>query len=255
MTIRDAHPAGAVRPWTHAEAPPLAQAAYDRFATLVEQLSEEEWALPTDCPDWTVRDLVGHMVGAMRSAAAPREFLSQYREISRRHAEVGGDQTDVMTAVQVDRTGSITTAEITAECRALVGPATVGRRRTPALLRRFVRFPVQVGEQVETWTLGYLVDTILTRDAWMHAVDLARATGRSLPLTAEIDGRVVADVVREWGERHGQPYALHLTGPAGGRFSSGHAGVPPLELDAVEFCRLVSGRGQRTGLLATAVPF
>lgn len=255
MTIRDAALAGTGRPWTHAEAPTLAQAAYDRFATLVEQLSEEEWALPTDCPDWTVRDLVGHMVGAMRSAASPRELLSQYREIARRHAEVGGDQTDVMTAVQVRRTSSLTTAEITAECRALVGPATVGRRRTPALLRRFVRFPVQVGEEVESWTLGYLVDTILTRDAWMHAVDLARATGRSLPLSAEIDGRIVADVVREWGGRHRRPYDLRLTGLAGGRYSSGHSDEPRLEVDAVEFCRLVSGRGEGTGLLATAVPF
>ena len=38
---------------------------------------------------------------------------------------------------------------------------------------------------------------ILTRDTWMHRVDISRATGRDLVLTAEHDGRIVADVVDE----------------------------------------------------------
>jgi len=55
-------------------------------------------------------------------------------------------------------------------------------------------------------------------------------------------------------QRHGQPYSLHVTGPAGGRWSSG-AGTPDLELDGVEFCLLVSGRGRGDGLLTVLVPF
>ena len=51
----------------------------------------------------------------------------------------------------------------------------------------------------ETWRMGYLVDIILTRDTWMHRVDIARATGRPMELTAEHDGRIVADVVRRVG--------------------------------------------------------
>ncbi|MDX1382582.1 MAG: hypothetical protein R3190_03005, partial [Thermoanaerobaculia bacterium] len=43
-----------------------------------------------------------------------------------------------------------------------------------------------------------LFDTILTRDTWMHRTDLAEATGRPLELTADHDGRIVADVVAEW---------------------------------------------------------
>ncbi len=64
--------------------------------------------------------------------------------------------------------------------------------------------------------MGYLLDVILTRDPWMHRVDIARATGRDLVLTPEHDGRIVADVVAEWARRHGQPFTLTLTGPAGG---------------------------------------
>jgi hypothetical protein len=47
---------------------------------------------------------------------------------------------------------------------------------------------------------------------------------------------------------------LVLTGPAGGRWSFGSGG-PELELDAVEFCRLVSGRGRGEGLFGVEVPF
>ena len=36
----------------------------------------------------------------------------------------------------------------------------------------------------ERWTFGYLIDVILTRDTWMHRVDLARAAGLPLVLTA-----------------------------------------------------------------------
>jgi hypothetical protein len=65
---------------------------------------------------------------------------------------------------------------------------------------------------------------------------------------------LVADVVAEWAERHESPYRLRLTGPAGGTWSAGDDG-PELELEATEFCLLISGRGTGTGLLAEQVPF
>ncbi len=73
-------------------------------------------------------------------------------------------------------------------------------------------------------------------------------------LTADHDGVIVADVVAEWATRHRQPFTLHLTGPAGGTWVSGEGG-PLIETDAVEFCRVLSGRGHGDGLLATQVPF
>jgi hypothetical protein len=107
---------------------------------------------------------------------------------------------------------------------------------------------------VEKWRLGYLIDLIYLRDIWMHRVDTAAATGAELVLTPEHDGRIVADVVAEWARRHGQPFTLQLTGPAGGTFSAGGGGEPTV-IDAVEFCCLLAGRGTPTGLFATIVPF
>ncbi len=95
---------------------------------------------------------------------------------------------------------------------------------------------------------------ILTRDTWMHRIDLARAVGADLDLDGLHDGRIVADVAAEWARRHGRPCTLTLTGPAGGTYTIGTNGQA-LELDAVEFCRILSGRADGDGLLAQDVPF
>lgn len=74
------------------------------------------------------------------------------------------------------------------------------------------------------------------------------------PFSSAHDGRIVADVVKEWARRHGRPFTLVLTGPAGGEYTQGD-GDEHIELDAIEFCRALSGRGTGTGLLIQTVPF
>jgi hypothetical protein len=91
-------------------------------------------------------------------------------------------------------------------------------------------------------------------------MDICRATGREPVLTPDHDGLLVADVVEEWADRHGRPYHLRLTGPAGGSFSRGQGqDGPELNLDAVDFCRVLSGRRAHQPmtheLLDVAVPF
>lgn len=106
----------------------------------------------------------------------------------------------------------------------------------------------------EWWSFGYLTDTIMTRDPWMHRVDLSRATGVRLTLTGEHDAVIVADVAAEWAQRHKQPVQLRLTGPAGGSWRVASGGED-IEMDAIEFCRTVSGRQKGDGLLSVLVPF
>src|SRR5262249_59869373 len=73
-------------------------------------------------------------------------------------------------------------------------------------------------------------------------------------LTTGHDRRIVADVVRDWASGHGRPFTLTLIRPAGGTYQSPLA-PPPIELEATEFCRILSGRGADPGLLAHRILF
>jgi len=91
----------------------------------------------------------------------------------------------------------------------------------------------------------------------MHRLDLARATDTPLHLTADHDGTIVADVVTEWAGRHGQDFALTLTGPAGGSWVNGENGSA-VTLDAIEFCRAVARRPAGIALddlMNTEIPY
>jgi uncharacterized protein (TIGR03083 family) len=229
----------------------LAATEYQRFGGMLRALEPGDWTKPTECPGWDVRAMASHVLGEVEMAASIRENSRQLKLARRR----GGVFIDALTGLQVDERQHMTPEQIAARFAARAPKAARGRRRAPGFIRRRVMPELQqVSGSDETWTLGYLIDIILTRDPWMHRADIARATGAGHILTAEHDGVIVADIVAEWAARHGQPFTLRLTGPAGGAWSSGEDG-PLIETDAVEFCRILSGRGQADGLLATQVPF
>lgn len=192
-----------------------------------------------------------HNLGMAEMVVSMGEYVRQNAAAGRR----GGVFIDALTALQVRERASLAPAEIVERYAATVPRAAHGRRRRAAQLGRL---PIPVAQPLngtaERWMFGFLFDTILTRDTWMHRVDTAQATGRPLTLTSDHDGVLVADIVAEWAQRHGRPYALTLTSPAGGTWSSG-AGGPAFELDAVAFCRTVSRRIPGEGLLGTEVPF
>ncbi|HZV26578.1 MAG TPA: maleylpyruvate isomerase family mycothiol-dependent enzyme [Acidothermaceae bacterium] len=229
----------------------LAEREYDQFASMLGTLAPEDWSRPTDCPGWDVRAMASHVLGMAEMAASVPKGLSQARRAKRR----GGVFIDALTALQVEARTHMSAQQVVDRLR-VVGPkAARARRRIPSVIRnRRLPIPQPVGEHDEDWMIGYLTDTILTRDTWMHRIDITRATNRPMQLSASHDGKLTADVVKEWAARHGQPCELHLTGAAGGRWSFGTDG-PSMELDAIEFNRTVSGREQGTNLLQTAVPF
>ena len=74
-----------------------------------------------------------------------------------------------------------------------------------------------------------------------------------MELTADHDGRLVADIVGEWASLHGDPFDLVLNGAAGGTFSQGTNGER-VEIDAITFIRILSGRLPGTGVLAHPLP-
>lgn len=248
-------------PLTRSEAMRLQATELERTLTMLGTLDEADWATQTECPDWDVRRMYLHVLGACQAGASMRENIHQMRAGKRYQKTDGGPLEAGLSAVQVAERIDLSPAELV-ERLAEVAPVTVAKRSSmPSLLRR-ARMKVD-GPVVEKWSLGYLIDTIYLRDLWMHRVDTSVATGRPLDLTADHDGRIVADVVAEWARRHGQPFTLNLTGDAGGTFSSdgssshdgNHEPSETLELDAVEFCRTLAGRADSDGLLATIVPF
>ena len=230
----------------------LAAEEYARVVRQWQALPPEAWSEPTCNTGWDVTDLARHVVGMTHMAASLREQLSQMRE-----AKKGtGIFIDNLTALQVARHSDAGPKEL-GERMAKLGPkAARARRRTPSLVRSRrmpMDQPVAPG-QTEAWTFGYLIDTILTRDPWMHRTDIARACDVPLELTADHDGVLVSNIVQDWASRHVESYELVLTGPAGGRWSRGNGGER-LEIDAIEFCRILSGRGEGSGLLGVRVPF
>ena len=222
---------------------------YRRLGALLDELSDDEWRMPTDCSEWNVQQMVAHLVGAAEAGASIRELVHQAR-LGRR-LRPGEPGVDGMNAVQVEERADARPDQLRREL-AVTGARAVRRRtRLPAAVRSM---PMPFGPPLGTRPLGYLMDRIYTRDAWMHRIDLCRAVDGELELTVEHDGRIVADIVDEWARGHRKPYTLLLTGEAGGRWSVGEDGEQ-LELDGVEFCRIVSGRAPGEGLLAHPVPF
>jgi uncharacterized protein (TIGR03083 family) len=239
-------------PLGHREAMGLAETEFARFGGQLRNLATEDWTRPTVCTLWDVRAMATHVLGMAEAQASLRQFAHDFRVASKR---TDGKMIDAMTAAQVGERSSMTPAAIIDRFTAVAPKAVKARRRTPAPVRWGVRMKQDPPFDAERWRFGYLVDTVFTRDTWMHRLDISRATGQVMVLTAEHDGRLIADVVTEWARRHGQPFTLALTGPAGGSWQVGGDGGEHLEADALDFCWVVGSRQRGTGLLATEVPF
>jgi len=239
-----------ITPLRRPEAPLVAATENQRFVELMRGLTPDDWAKSTDCPGWDVHTIAGHVLGSMEAWVSVRELVHVMRAAKK--AAGTGPFVDGLTAVQIRDRAELTTKQLLERMERAAVRSARRRGRLPAPLRK-ATIEGNVGPVPETWRLGYLVDVILTRDTWMHRVDVCRATGREMVLTAEHDGRIVADIVAEWARRHGQPCTLTLEGPAGGVYTSGPG--EQITVDAVEFCRILSGRGTGTGLLLQEVPF
>lgn len=235
----------------HDEAMLLAETEFDRTLDLLQQLGSEEWQMQTACALWDVRALVSHVLGMAEAQGSLRQFVHDFRAASKRSA---GPMIDAMSATQVKERAELTPAQLIGRLAGVAPAAVRARRATPAPIRWAVRMKQDPPFQAEHWKYGFLVDTIFTRDTWMHRLDVARATGRQMVLDPQHDARLIADVAAEWARRHRQPFVLILTGPAGGQWRSGSSGEH-ITLDALDFVWTLSGRARGTGLMATRVPF
>lgn len=248
-----------IPPITRKEARHLATTEYARLVEQLRMLSPSDWEKPTECPMWDVRAMAGHSLGMMSDFTSLRSVMRRMSAATKTAKKTGQPLVDAMTAMQVADNASLSTDDLISRI-AEIGPRAARWRTRANKVLRSMPMKEEVAGKPETWRMSYLFDTILTRDPWMHRVDISQATGHELMLTTDHDARIIADVVAEWARRHGKPFTLTLTGPVGGEFVGGEfvAGDSQGEqitIDAVEFCRVLSNRAQGQGLLTQEVPF
>ena len=233
------------------EARVLAEEEFRRFAELMGSLSADEWAVPTDCTEWDVRKVALHVLGSGDAQASFPTFVHQLRRGVPLNKEIDSHHwVDGMNELQIRERAHLSNDEIVAQLSAIGPRAVKGRWGTPPPMRYL---PIPFGPPIGWTSLKYLLDVGFPRDVWAHRIDICAATGRDMHLTADHDGRLVADIVGEWADIHGHAFELVLEGAAGGKFNQGTGGER-VEIDAIDFIRVLSGRLPGEGVLAHPLP-
>lgn len=218
---------------------------YAALLTMLRSLSAPDWDRPTECPGWTVRDMVAHLTGAAEEAVRP--------VVQARHLAIAltRDRTlavaDSLSAQQIAARSGHGSARIMADLDRLAARAPRKRAGVPAVIRR-AGLPAGVGAPQPGDTLAYLLDVIATRDVWMHRIDIDRATGCGMT-RSDAEPAIVAQIVRDLSRTWQAPgFTLVLTGRAPGRWTIGGDAEPDgtLTVDTVALCRLLAGRSDET---------
>lgn len=252
------YPAASIQKLGHTEAAQLAATELQRFLSVLESLEGADWQQPTACTLWRVKDIAAHEAGSLRGNTSFREFLKmQSKEVTGPYREQGMSMLDAMNQAMVDSRAHRSPEDLIAEIRD-VGPRAVAWRAGLPALVRAIRLPM---EDLGGWQpIGYLMDTIYSRDMWMHRIDICRATGRAFMQTANHDGRIAALIVRDFSTRFlpdlgGKSIVLDLTGEAGGTWLVGESHVPTgaLRMDALDFSVLASGRITASDVIAQSL--
>ena len=233
------------------EARVLAEAEFAKFAALAASLTPTEWTTETDCVGWDVRTMVLHVLGSSDAQASPLVFVHQLRRGLPLNKEIDSHHwVDGLNELQIRERSDLANVEVVAALQAVGAKAVKGRFSTPLPMRYT---PVPFGEPVGWKPVNYLLEVGFTRDVWAHRIDIHAVIGRPMELDPAHDGRLVADIVGEWAQLHGEPFELELTGTAGGTFSQG-AGGERVEMDALDFIRTLSGRLTGTGVMRHPLP-
>lgn len=138
-------------------------AAFDVAYVVFKGVSPDKWTAQSPCTDWDARGVANHMIGGAKMAAAGvagKPFD---------HAEIMGD------LLGDDPAGSYRKAAD--ECIAAF-------KADPSVLGRPVKLPF--GEMP-----GAMVAGLFTTDHFMHAWDLAKATGQSTDLAPPLAAGVL----------------------------------------------------------------
>jgi uncharacterized protein (TIGR03083 family) len=138
----------------------LAETEYRRVTDAVDAFHSEDWARPTDCTEWDVRQVVAHIAGMATFISTPLEMVRQMRAAKARQ-QPGQVAIDAQTALQVEERQHLDPQELRAELHRTGPRAARTRRRMPGFIRRR-RLPEKqiINGASETWSLGYVTDVV-----------------------------------------------------------------------------------------------
>ncbi len=180
---------------------------YHASLRLASQFTASDWNRPTDCPAWTVRDIVAHLIGAERWATG--EPVPDYDLPELPHVRKDFDRW----------------AEIPVALRRIVPPrALVDELYEVYEVRSAQLDTIDAEDEVTTpWGYPAPVEQIVTTrvfDCWVHEQDLRRAVGRSgnldSPAARVVRSRIVHTlprlIARDVGAAPGQVVRFDVTG-------------------------------------------
>lgn len=228
-------------------------------AGVCEGLSEQEWERPTECPGWTVKDIVSHLIGTelgLMGDPLPDHEVASFPHIKNM---LGG-----VNEIAVDYRRGRSSDEVLREF------LDVTERRIKQL-----RSWGPEDFDRETWMptgQARAADFLELRifDSWVHEQDIRTAVGKPGGLSSPA-GRYAFDrmvrvmpklVAKDAGAPDGAVVALDVSGPVGGTINvvveGGRARLEPgaspatatLSMDLSTFTRLSCGRWTADAALA-----
>ncbi|MEU1375195.1 maleylpyruvate isomerase family mycothiol-dependent enzyme [Streptomyces triculaminicus] len=194
----------AIDAWTH---------SVEAVNELVRPLAESDWNRATECPGWSVRDVVSHVIGVeCEMLGEPRPIHTLPRDL--RHVT---DEFSRYIEVQVDVRRCHTALEMTSELEYTIIRRSRQLRNESRSPQTMIRWPLGGGEE------RTLERTLHVRafDVWAHEQDLRRALGMpgnldspAAQLARDMLLRALPDVVaRKAGAPAGVTAAFDVHGP------------------------------------------
>lgn len=236
--------AASIAPQTREQSRALALTEVGRFIDLLETLRGDDWTQPTDCALWSVKDIAAHQASHVQMGTGLGGFLTQLNPLTLfPYLRRGMGGLDAVNQAPVEARKQTSTADLITELRTM--PASIEARQKAGWFARHFLVPLH---PVGFTTLGNLWDTIFPRDMWMHRHDIASATGKPFHQTADHDGLIVAQTVRDTSAYLPKKLpditlVLTLHGVAGGEWTIGDgAQTVHLALGVVDYMRRTSER-------------
>ncbi len=225
---------------------------WSSMSELCAGFSDEQWELPTDCPGWSVKDQLSHIVGSESTALG--NLVPEHTPPEANHVK---NPAGASNEIQVDWRRSWSGSEVLAE----FNEVTAKRREALAAMTK-ADFNVETETPRGTTTMADRLG-IRIFDAWVHEQDIRRA----VDVPGAFDGPVAEYAMERMtdvmpfvvGRRAGAPdgssvvfrisapfaldFAIAVVDGRASRVSDGPAHpTVTLSMSSVNFLRLCAGR-------------